>query len=108
MEWPDDGLLQRALGNEYLRQKMYVEAKRSFDDSIRTYLRNAGTSENTQLEYNGVACSDCGKQIRGRHYKCTQCSWNYDLCEACHDAKGHMHPPEDLIIIPSEEFFGWK
>ena len=104
MEYPDDDLLQRALGNEYLRQKTPVEAKRSFDASVRTYLRNAGTSEITQLEYNCIFCDDCRIPIRGRYYKCMQCGWDYDLCETCHSASGHSHPPEDMIIIPSEEF----
>lgn len=100
--YPKDSILQRALGNEFLRRKMYTEAKYSFNRSVRIAMENSGASRITDVEYRRIRCDECGKGLRGKHYKCTICPWNYDMCEHCFAA--HLHPSQDSIIIPSEEF----
>jgi len=101
--YPRDISFRRSLGNEYLRQKRYEEAKVAFDTSMLVKMRNSNV---TQIEdiVTEVCCDDCSKSISGYHYKCLRCGdgWNHDLCGECFRKTGHPHP--DLLMIPSELF----
>lgn len=101
--YPMDISFRRSLGNEYLRQKRYEEAKIAFDASMLVKMRN---SKATRIEdiVTEVCCDDCNQSISGYHYKCLRCGdgWNHDLCGACFRKTGHSHP--ELLIIPSELF----
>jgi hypothetical protein len=100
-KFPNDSRLQRAFGNEYVRQKRYSDARAAFDLSILITMRSVGTTEVDNINAD-VVCSDCRESIRGYHYKCTQCGWNHDLCSTCFQKLNHTHPPEKMITIPSE------
>jgi ankyrin repeat protein len=97
---PTDSILRRALGNEFLRRKLYAEAKLSFDISIRNAMASSGANRITDVEHRGIRCDECALVLRGRHYKCTLCGWDCDICGQCFAA--HLHPPEDGIMIPSD------
>ena len=99
---PRDCTLQRALGNEFLRRKMYVEAKSAFDKSVLVAIEDLEIGSITDLMHHGIRCDDCAQVLRGKCYKCTHCPWNYDACERCFAA--HLHRAQDAIMIPSEAF----
>lgn len=99
---PNDAIFHRSLANEYLRNKKYPEAKASFDKSILTLLDPNTSTDLTSLEL-GVDCDLCDERIQGCQYKCTQCHWNYDVCDGCYDEWTHPHSSEDIFSIPS-----WK
>ena len=86
-----------------MRRKMYLEAKASFDISVRVAMNTAGA---TSLEdvYFGIWCDECGERIRGQHYKCASCDWNYDLCQTCFVKSTHSHSPQNIMMIPSKQF----
>jgi hypothetical protein len=101
----NDGRLRRCLGYEYMRLNRYKEASEAFDMSM--YLKMTELKV-TRVEdiIAQVYCDHCTVRtsIIGRYYKCIQCSWDYDLCQACFQKWKHPHPSTDLIMIPSEQF----
>jgi ankyrin repeat protein len=105
-KFPNDALLLRALGNEYLRRMMSLEARNSFDASVHIKLRNGEASDVEGLEFNGIVCDGCDHKIRGYHYKCMMCTWDHDYCETCIKLNEHQHPETDIIMIPFVRPFG--
>ena len=103
MSYPNDDKLQRSLGNEYVRQQKYAEASATFDMSMRIKMRNTKVTEIEDI-CSDLSCDDCQENIRGYHYKCIQCDWDHDLCQACFQKSKHPHPSKELIMIPSAEF----
>src|SRR5205814_10672450 len=99
---PKDSILRRAEGNEFLRRKLYDEAKSSFDNYMRIAMENSGASRIIDVEHRGIGCDECAIVLRGKHYKCTLCEWNYDMCEQCFAT--HFHPSEDTIMQCSQFF----
>jgi hypothetical protein len=98
-KYPTDSLLQTAIGNEYFRRKMYIEAQESYNESVRIQLRNTIITEIGQLNCYGLICDVCHKPIRGYRYKCTQCDWDVDFCDTCYN---HSHSSNDILMIPSK------
>ena len=103
LKYPNDSILRRSLGNEYVRQKRYKEASVAFDMSMYITMKEMKATRVDDITTN-VICDDCGESIRGSHYKCVQCGWNYDTCQACMDKSNHPHSFADFITIPSTEF----
>jgi ankyrin repeat protein len=103
LAYPDDSTLRRSLGNEYIRQKRYTEANTAFDMSMHITMKNIKATRVDDITTD-VSCEDCGQPVRGCHYKCVQCGWNHDLCQACFQKSNHPHPLADFIMIPSKDF----
>jgi Ankyrin repeats (3 copies) len=103
-EFPEDHILWRALGNEFMRQQRYREVIRFYDISFGKL--NANTTGNTtgigSRGISGFVCYECWQKLEGYDYKCKSCHWNYDFCEKCMKLGTHEHPPEDLFRIPSQ------
>ena len=106
LTYPNDRKLHRALGNEYMRRKEYIEAKAAYDTSMLVTMRVMGATriEDTATD---VYCDHCGEDIRGYHYKCLRCESNYDMCRRCFQKSNHPHL-SDLMPIPSENFSALK
>ena len=100
--YPEDAVLRRALGNEFWRKKMYAEAQISFDMAVGISMQNAGLKEVMKATL-GLCCDGCQTTIQGYQYKCTQCTWDYDVCQECIETSGHSHP-QDLVKLPSDHF----
>jgi ankyrin repeat protein len=100
-KYSNDSKLERALGNEYLRQKKYANARAAFDMSTLITMRNTNATEIRDICAD-VLCDLCATEIRGYHYKCMECYWDYDMCEFCIQKLGHKHSADKMIRIPSE------
>lgn len=100
--YPHDTVFRRALGNEFLRRKLYSQARDAFDQYVRILIQNQGITTIGNIQHCGIHCDECSKLVQGKQYKCIICSWNYDLCEPC--GLSHSHSSRDLIQIPSERF----
>ena len=102
-KFPEDHIFWRALGNEFLRRKMYTEALNSYDTSVRKFVATGAEIDIECLEFL-VYCDECEQQVRGHHYKCKSCDWNNDYCQKCvqERLKDHEHHREDLFMIPSQ------
>jgi hypothetical protein len=100
-KFPNESKFQRALGNEFMRQKQYSDARVAFDLSVLITLKSIGATEVDDISTD-VVCDDCGNSIHGCHYKCTLCGWNHDMCSTCFQKLNHSHAPEEMIKIPSE------
>jgi ankyrin repeat domain-containing protein 50 len=96
---PDDFVMWRAEGNEYLRRGMYVAAANAFDASVNA---QRGDSDVTEVRFLRIYCDDCNGEITGYHYKCKRCHWNYDCCGTCLSERGHAHNRTEMIMIPSQ------
>jgi hypothetical protein len=90
-----------------MRLDRYKEASGAFDLSMYLKMKELKVTgvEHIIAE---VYCDDCEKDIIGRYYKCIQCGWNHDLCQACFKESNHPHPSADLIMIPSEQFMAGR
>lgn len=93
----------QSLGNEFMRRERYADAKMSYNMSIRLHMQKVGTTRVQDIKP-FCTCTKCYRQICGYYYKCTQCGWDFDLCELCMKASLHKHATEVLLRIPSEEF----
>lgn len=102
-KFSNDSKLERALGNEYLRQKKYANARAAFDMSTLITMRNTNATEIRDIPAD-VLCDLCATEIRGYHYKCVECYWDYDMCQFCIQKRGHKHSADKMIRIPSEAF----
>ena len=105
LEYPNDSILRLSLGNEYMRQKMYKDASIAFDMSLYLTMREMKATRVEDIIIPGLRCDDCNRPLRGSHYKCSQCYWNYGLCQECMETSNHEHPGSDLIVIPSKDLF---
>ena len=105
MIYPEDSILARAVGNEYLRRNLYSHAKASFDKSVAITIIKRGAACVEDVDFD-IVCNECSRRVRGCHYKCVSCDWDYDLCQVCFRTISHPHPPQDIISIPSEGFSG--
>jgi ankyrin repeat protein len=102
--YPEDPLIQRAVANEYFRQKMFPEAEESFDVYMSVAMRNSGVSEVADVHHVGYLCDECGTELHGKFHKCTQCDWFYDACNSCFARHSDSCQHRDPIQIPSATF----
>jgi ankyrin repeat protein len=102
-KYSNDNKLERALGNEYLRQKKYADARAAFDMSMLITMRNTNATQIKDIRAD-VLCDLCATEIRGYHYKCMECYWDYDMCQLCIQKPDHKHSADKMIRIPSETF----
>ena len=102
-KFPEDHIFWRALGNEFLRRKMYSEAVNSYDTSVRKLVATGAEIDIECLEFL-VYCDGCEQRVRGHYYKCKSCDWDIDYCQKCVQGrlKDHEHHREDLFMIPSQ------
>ena len=100
--YPEDAFLQRGLANEYFRAKMYFEAKESYEIYVRVAMENAGITQVDKLQHFGYNCDGCTGDLYGAMYKCIECDWCYDACEACF--KVHLHANENAMTIAADNY----
>ena len=60
LNYPNDGIFQRAFGNEYMRRKMYPEAKASFDRYVNIMMTNTGAMSVKDITFH-LYCDECHK-----------------------------------------------
>jgi ankyrin repeat protein len=98
--FPDDDLLQRGLANQYFREKMFEEARESYDYYIHLAMR-CQKAQLTDVRHFRYYCNECRTDLKGITYKCGDCSSDYDACQTCFTS--HQHPIEVAIRIPSDD-----
>lgn len=67
-------------------------------DPLEADLQAAQNSRNLQIQYkyknviHSISCDNCRKgPIVGIRYNCKDCTFNYDLCQACFDKQKHSN-----------------
>jgi len=106
--FPEDIKFQEALGDFYIRRRMYSMAFSFYQKYI--YLNSSNTAETNieDLSHKPYYCHNCSsdgtKFIRGYRYRCTFC--RFDLCMKCFDAASysHLHERSKFLQFPIENW----
>jgi hypothetical protein len=105
--FPEDHILQDALGHAYFRRKQYDPAFASFHNAILLNPANRGVMFHNHLTHS-VFCDLCSKKkdqlIKGYRYLCTIC-FAFDLCEKCLNSEFLQHDPDHAFLcIPRKDW----
>ena len=107
--FPEDVVFDEALGDFYLRRRMYSWLLSFYQKYIYLNPINTAETNDRDLSHKPYYCHNCSSEgtkfIRGYRFKCTLCR-RFDLCMKCFDAAScsHLHERSKFLQFPIENW----